>query len=86
MPVERELSLRAALTGALLGILLTPSNVYAGLKASPVTDVHVFGRRGPAQVKFTNAEIKEFGELGDAEPVVDPAELELDPLSAQELH
>lgn len=32
MPVERELSLRAALTGALLGILLTPSNVYAGLK------------------------------------------------------
>ncbi|RAS30651.1 MULTISPECIES: OPT family oligopeptide transporter [unclassified Pseudomonas] len=32
MRVERELSLRAVLTGALLGILLTPSNVYAGLK------------------------------------------------------
>ncbi|WP_407310625.1 OPT family oligopeptide transporter [Pseudomonas sp. nanlin1] len=32
MPIERELSLRAVLTGALLGILLTPSNVYAGLK------------------------------------------------------
>ncbi len=32
MLVERELSLRAALTGVLLGILLTPSNVYAGLK------------------------------------------------------
>jgi putative OPT family oligopeptide transporter len=32
MPVERELSLRAVLTGVLLGILLTPSNVYAGLK------------------------------------------------------
>jgi uncharacterized oligopeptide transporter (OPT) family protein len=32
MPVERELSLRAAMTGVLLGILLTPSNVYAGLK------------------------------------------------------
>ncbi len=30
--VERELSLRAVLTGVLLGILLTPSNVYAGLK------------------------------------------------------
>ncbi|MFK3974295.1 OPT family oligopeptide transporter [Pseudomonas sp. NPDC087358] len=30
--IERELSLRAVLTGALLGILLTPSNVYAGLK------------------------------------------------------
>jgi putative OPT family oligopeptide transporter len=32
MPVERELSLRAVTTGGLLGILLTPSNVYAGLK------------------------------------------------------
>lgn len=32
MRIERELSLRAVLTGALLGILLTPSNVYAGLK------------------------------------------------------
>ena len=30
--VERELSLRAVLTGAVLGVLLTPSNVYAGLK------------------------------------------------------
>lgn len=30
--IERELSLRAVLTGAMLGILLTPSNVYAGLK------------------------------------------------------
>lgn len=32
MPVERELSLRAVSTGMLLGIFLTPSNVYAGLK------------------------------------------------------
>lgn len=32
MAIERELSLRAVLTGTLLGILLTPSNVYAGLK------------------------------------------------------
>ncbi|SNS64841.1 putative oligopeptide transporter, OPT family [Noviherbaspirillum humi] len=30
--IERELSLRATLTGMLLGVLLTPSNVYAGLK------------------------------------------------------
>ncbi|MGV3741679.1 MAG: OPT family oligopeptide transporter [Burkholderiaceae bacterium] len=32
MSVERELSLRAVLTGILLGVFLTPSNVYAGLK------------------------------------------------------
>ncbi|WLH14995.1 OPT/YSL family transporter [Pseudomonas hefeiensis] len=31
-PVERELSLRAVGTGIVIGILLTPSNVYAGLK------------------------------------------------------
>jgi uncharacterized oligopeptide transporter (OPT) family protein len=31
-PVERELSVRAVVTGVLLGIVLTPSNVYAGLK------------------------------------------------------
>ena len=30
--IQRELSLRAVLTGVLLGVLLTPSNVYAGLK------------------------------------------------------
>ena len=30
--IQRELSLRAVLTGAVLGILLTPSNVYAGLR------------------------------------------------------
>jgi uncharacterized oligopeptide transporter (OPT) family protein len=32
MSVERELSLRAVITGMMLGIVLTPSNVYAGLK------------------------------------------------------
>jgi uncharacterized oligopeptide transporter (OPT) family protein len=32
MPVQRELSVRAVITGMLLGIVLTPSNVYAGLK------------------------------------------------------
>ncbi|NUT87697.1 OPT/YSL family transporter [Pseudomonas corrugata] len=31
-PVERELSVRAVSTGIVIGILLTPSNVYAGLK------------------------------------------------------
>src|SRR6476620_12259984 len=47
-----------------------PDNVYAGLKASNVTDVHVFGRRGPAQVKFTPLELRELGELRDVDMVV----------------
>lgn len=55
------------------------------LAESRVKNIFVLSRRGPAQVKFTNPEIKEFGELANAEPVVDAAELELDPLSAQEI-
>jgi NADPH-dependent glutamate synthase beta chain and related oxidoreductases len=47
-----------------------PANVYAGLKASPVTDVHVFGRRGPTQVKFSPLELRELGELRDVDMVV----------------
>ena len=47
-----------------------PDNVYEVLKASPVTDVHVFGRRGPAQVKFTPLELRELGELRDVDMIV----------------
>ena len=47
-----------------------PANVYQGLKASPVTDVHVFGRRGPAQAKFSPLELRELGELRDVDMVV----------------
>ncbi|MBF4463317.1 MULTISPECIES: FAD-dependent oxidoreductase [unclassified Rathayibacter] len=58
-----------------------PANVYEGLKASPVTDVHVFGRRGPAQVKFTPLELRELGELRDVDMVVADEDFELDPAS-----
>jgi len=54
------------------------------LKQSRVKDIYVLGRRGPAQAKFTNPEIKEFGHLQVADPVVRAAELELDPQSAAE--
>ena len=36
---------------------------------------------GPAQAAFTNPEIKELGEMEDADVIVDPAEVELDPAS-----
>jgi ferredoxin--NADP+ reductase len=47
-----------------------PANVYEGLKSSPVTDVHVFGRRGPGQIKFTPIELRELGEVEDVDLVV----------------
>lgn len=51
-----------------------PQNVAEGLAASPVTDVHVFGRRGPHQVKFTPLELRELGELNDVDMILDEAD------------
>lgn len=58
-----------------------PENVYEGLKASPVTDVHVFGRRGPAQVKFTPLELRELGELNDVDMVLYDEDFDYDEAS-----
>ena len=55
-----------------------PPNVYAGLKASHVTDVHVFGRRGPAQAKFTPMELRELDHSPNVEVIVDPEDIEFD--------
>ncbi|MFT4306195.1 MAG: FAD-dependent oxidoreductase [Microbacterium sp.] len=58
-----------------------PDNVYRGLAASAVTDVHVFGRRGPAQVKFTPLELRELGELRDVDMVVYDEDFDYDEAS-----
>ncbi len=58
-----------------------PGNVYEGLKASPVTDVHVFGRRGPAQVKFTPLELRELGEVPDVDMVIHDEDFDYDEAS-----
>lgn len=51
------------------------------LRASRVRTVYVLGRRGPAQAAFTSPEIRELGELAEAEVIVAPDEIALDPLS-----
>jgi ferredoxin--NADP+ reductase len=58
-----------------------PDNVYQGLKNSPVTDVHVFGRRGPAQVKFTPLELRELSHARDVDIVLYPEDFEFDEAS-----
>jgi ferredoxin/flavodoxin---NADP+ reductase len=55
------------------------------LAASRVREIHVIGRRGPAQAKFTNKELKELGELGNCAAEVDPGALELNAESRKEL-
>jgi len=58
-----------------------PPNVYDGLAANPVTDVHVFGRRGPAQAKFSPLELRELGELNDVDMIVYDEDFILDAAS-----
>jgi ferredoxin--NADP+ reductase len=51
------------------------------LADSNIREIVVLGRRGPAQAAFTNPELLELGEMIDADVVVDPRDVELDPLS-----
>lgn len=55
-----------------------PENVYRDLIASPVTDVHIFGRRGPAQVKFTPLELRELSQSRDVDIILYPEDFEFD--------
>lgn len=52
-----------------------PEFATAAIEASPITDVHMLGRRGPIEAKFTNVELREMGELKNAVPLVDAAQL-----------
>jgi ferredoxin/flavodoxin---NADP+ reductase len=48
--------------------------VLEALMASKVREVHVIGRRGPAQAKFTTKELRELGELAGVDIVVGAGE------------
>ena len=45
------------------------------IQVAPITDVYMFGRRGPIEAKFTNVELREMGKLENATPIVDAAQL-----------
>jgi ferredoxin--NADP+ reductase len=57
------------------------AHALEALRASRVEEVVVLGRRGPAQAAFTSAELRELGHLDGVDLVVDPHDVELDPLS-----
>ncbi|GGL86561.1 NADP oxidoreductase [Streptomyces fumigatiscleroticus] len=59
-----------------------PQAALTALSASRVTGIHMVGRRGPSQARFTTKELRELGALPDACVLVDPAELALDPACA----
>ena len=52
-----------------------PPYAATAIHRSPLTDVFMFGRRGPVEAKFTNVELREIGRLADCAPVVDPAQI-----------
>ena len=52
--------------------------VLDALMASKVREVHMIGRRGPAQAKFTTKELRELGELAGVDVVVGDGEADLD--------
>ncbi|MFD6173119.1 FAD-dependent oxidoreductase [Streptomyces coeruleorubidus] len=56
-----------------------PQAALTTLAASRVTEIHMVGRRGPSQARFTTKELRELGSLPETDVIVDPAELALDP-------
>ena len=60
-------------------------HALTALAGNGIREIHVLGRRGPAQAAFTNKELKELGELPDVDVVVDPEAVALDPLSAADV-
>jgi ferredoxin/flavodoxin---NADP+ reductase len=80
--VAMDVARMLALTGDELRGTDTADHAIEVLDRSGISEIVVLGRRGPVQAAFTNPEIKELGEMEDADVVVDPAEVELDEASA----
>ena len=54
----------------------TTDGAIDAINESPLREIVILARRGPAQAAFTTPELKEMGELADADVIVDPAALE----------
>jgi len=63
----------------------TADHAIDALAENGIKEILVLGRRGPAQAAFTNPELRELGEMVDADIDVDPTEVELDELSREYL-
>jgi ferredoxin--NADP+ reductase len=79
--VAMDVARMLALTDRELRETDTADHAIEMLGGNEVKEIVVLGRRGPAQAAFTNPEIRELGEMHDADIVVGPSEVELDPAS-----
>jgi ferredoxin/flavodoxin---NADP+ reductase len=83
--VALDVARMLALTPEELAPTDTTDEAIAAINHAGVREILVVGRRGPVQAAWTPVEVGELGELGGADIVVDPADLELDPASVAEL-
>ena len=83
--VALDVARMLALTKDELAPTDTTDAAISAIVSSGIREIVILGRRGPVQAAWTSTELGELGELGGADVVVDPAELELDPASAAEL-
>lgn len=73
-PAEEQLSTEIA------------GNVFRGLAINRATDIHVFARRGPAQIKFTPMEFRELSHSPSVDVIVHPEGFEIDAASQHEIN
>ena len=83
--VALDVARMLALTPEELGPTDTTDAAIEAIVSSGIREIVVVGRRGPVQAAWTSTELGELGDLGGADVLVDPAELELDPASETEL-
>ena len=76
--VATDVARMLALPRPELAVTDTADHAIEALASSGVREIVILGRRGPAQAAFTNPELRELGELTDADIVIDPEEVELD--------
>ena len=76
--VAADVARMLALTREELETTDTADHAIEALADSNVEEIVVLGRRGPAQAAFTNPEVRELGEMLDADIVIDLEDVELD--------
>ena len=79
--VATDVARMLALTREELEATDTAEHAIDPLAECGVREIVVLGSRGPAQAAFTNPEVRELGEMEDADVDVDPADVELDEVS-----
>jgi ferredoxin--NADP+ reductase len=81
--VAADVTRMLTLSPAELGRTDVADHALEALRESRIREVVVLGRRGPAQAAFTSAELRELGRLDSVDVRVDPADVELDPVSRE---